>query len=227
MKRLLIAIDGPAGSGKSTVARLVAKRLGLRYLDTGATYRAAAWKAMQQRANPEDRSAIGAICRALDLQIEADPDRFRVFVDGQDITEQIRLPGVGEFASKISAYPEVRAVLVAFQQSIAQGRGIVVEGRDAQTVVCPDADLKVLLTASVAERAKRRWLELRAKHPEVELEAITKEVAARDARDETRAASPLRAAQDAVVINSDGLTADQVVSQIVTLARERAIQPSR
>lgn len=227
MKRLLIAIDGPAGSGKSTVARLVAKRLGLRYLDTGATYRAAAWKAMQQRISPDDRSAIGAICRTLDLQIEPDPGRFRVFVEGQEITEQIRLPGVGEYASKISSHPEVRGALVAFQQSIAQGRGIVVEGRDAQTVICPDAELKVFLTASVEERAKRRWLELRAKHPEVELEAITKEVAARDARDETRAASPLRAAQDAVVINSDGLTADQVVSQIVTLARERAIQPSR
>jgi len=217
MKKPLIAIDGPVGSGKSTVARLVAKRLSLRYLDTGATYRAAAWKAMQQRLDPADREPIAALCRALDLEVKPDPADFRVYVEGQDITSQIRLPGVGEYASKISVYPEVRPALVAFQRRIAQERGIVVEGRDVQTVVCPDADVKVFITASFEERAKRRWLELRARHPEADLDAIRKQVQERDARDQNRAASPLRPADDAAIINTDGLTAEEVASQITAL----------
>jgi cytidylate kinase len=217
MKKPLIAIDGPVGSGKSTAARLVAERLGLRYLDTGATYRAAAWKAMQQGLDPADREAIAALCRALDLEVDADAGHFRVYVEGQEITNQIRLPGVGEYASKISVYPEVRAALVAFQRRIAQERGIVVEGRDVQTVVCPDADVKVFITASFEERAKRRWLELQARHPDVDLDAIKKQVQERDARDQGRAASPLRPAEDAVIINTDGLTPDQVASQVIAL----------
>ena len=156
-------------------------------------------------------------CRPVGLQGALDHPRFRVCEDGPEITGQIRSAGVGEYASKISVYPEVRAALVAFQRRIAQERGIVVEGRDVQTVVCPDADVKVFLTASADERARRRWLELRTRHPEVGLEAITKQVQERDARDQNRAASPLRAAEDATTINTDGLTPDQSASQIIAL----------
>ena len=206
----LVAIDGPAGSGKSTVARAVADRLGAAYLDTGAMYHSVALAALQRGVDASDGEALATLARNLDIEVGA-----RVLVDGVDATTAIRRTDVTAVVSAVSAHPPVRAEMVRRQRRWAEAHGGegVVEGRDIGTVVFPDADVKVFLTASEQERARRRQRDERA--PDVD--AVAADLARRDAIDSTRAASPLRAADDAVVIDTTGHTVDEVVDQVVGL----------
>jgi CMP/dCMP kinase len=205
----LVAIDGPAGSGKSTVARAVAARLGVSYLDTGAMYRSVALASLRREVDPSDGEALARL--ATDLEIEVDD---RVLVDGADVTADIRGPEVTAVVSTVSAHPAVRAELVRRQRAWAEARGGgVVEGRDIGSVVFPDADVKVFLTASEAERARRRQRDEAA--PDVD--AVAAALARRDKLDSSRTVSPLRPADDAVVIDTTARTVDDVVDEVVGL----------
>jgi cytidylate kinase len=205
----LIAIDGPAGSGKSTVARAVASRLGLAYLDTGAMYRSVAWAALGHGVDLTDGDALARLANGLEIELGD-----RVVVDGVDATTEIRGPEVTAVVSAVSAHPAVRAEMVRRQRRWAEeGSGGVVEGRDIGTVVFPHADLKVFLTASEEERARRRQRDDRA--PDVD--AVAADLARRDTLDSNRAASPLRSAEDAVVIDTTARTVDDVVDEVVGL----------
>ncbi|SRR5581483_2302839 len=205
----VVAIDGPAGSGKSTVARAVAKRLGVAYLDTGAMYRSVAFAALRDGVDPNDGEALAKLASGLDIQLGES-----VLVDGVDATAAIRGPEVTAIVSSVSAHPAVRAELVRRQQQwAAEHGGGVAEGRDIGTVVFPHADVKVFLTASEEERARRRQRDDRA--PDVK--AVAADLARRDALDSNRAASPLRPADDARVIDTTGRTVDDVVDEITGL----------
>lgn len=206
----VIAIDGPAGSGKSTVARALAARLGLQYLDTGAMYRSVAFAVLRSGGDPDDGDATAAVARAVELEIGPD----RVSVDGVDATVEIRGPQVSQAVSVVAANPEVRAELVSRQREWANLRGGgVLEGRDIGTVVFPDAELKIYLTADPAERARRRAKEV----TDLEYEAVAADLARRDTIDSTRAADPLTEAADAVVVDTTGMTIDEVVTAIAAL----------
>lgn len=216
MPKEVIAIDGPAGAGKSTIAKRAAAALGFRYLDTGAMYRAVALLA--SRAG-EDLDGATEIAREMRLEF-APGNAQRVLVDGEDVTDAIRAPEVGNRASEISVFGPLRRELVRRQQEIlAEGR-VVLEGRDTTTVVCPDARLKVFLTASVQERARRRWMELTAKGPSPSLDEIERQIEERDNRDITREDSPLKIAPDAVVIDTDGKTIPEVLAELLSAWNE-------
>jgi cytidylate kinase len=220
MKRLTIAIDGPAGAGKSTVAKAVAAALGYTYLDTGAMYRAAAWKGLQAGVPLEDEEGTIRLVEKMRIAFAPGPDGGqRVMVDGEDVTEAIRSPEVTRLSSPVSAIPGVRRVLVAQQQAMGAGGGVVMEGRDIGTVVFPDAEVKVFLTASDEERARRRCAELQAKGQTATVEEILKQQRERDARDSSRADSPLKPAPDAITIVSDGIPVEGVVERILQLCR--------
>ena len=207
----LVAIDGPAGSGKSTVARAVAARLGLAYLDTGAMYRSVAWAALRHGVDPTDGAALARLANGLEIELDD-----RVVVDGVDATTEIRGPQVTAIVSAVSAHPAVRAAMVRRQRRWAEeGGGGVIEGRDIGTVVFPHADLKVFLTASEEERARRRQRDERA----ADVDAVAADLARRDTLDSNRAASPLRSADDAIVIDTTARTVDDVVNQVVGLLR--------
>lgn len=204
----VIAIDGPAGSGKSTVARIVAQRLGLDYLDTGAMYRSVAFAALHRGIAPDDTDATARLAEKLEIEVAE-----RVLVDGVDATAAIRSPEVTKAVSAVAANPEVRKELVRRQREWAEARGGgVVEGRDIGSVVFPHADLKVYLTADDAERAKRRAAEVG--RPD-EADAIAADIARRDRIDSTRAASPLSVAEDAVVIDTSGRPVDEIVEEVL------------
>jgi len=206
----VIAIDGPAGSGKSTVARALAAHLGLQYLDTGAMYRSVAFAVLRSGGDPDDGDATAAVARAVELEIGLD----RVSGDGVDATVEIRGPQVSQAVSVVAANPEVRAELVSRQREWANLRGGgVLEGRDIGTVVFPDAELKIYLTADPAERARRRAKEV----TDLEYEAVAADLARRDTIDSTRAADPLTEADDAVVVDTTGMTIDEVVAAIAAL----------
>ena len=221
----LIAIDGPAGAGKSTVARSVAGRLGYTYLDTGAMYRSVAWKSLQCGYAESDADAIEQAARDLALEFTAlrEDGTQQVRVDGEDITAAIRTPEVSALTSRISTIAPVRAVVVEQQRRIAEAapRGAVLEGRDIGTVVFPRAQLKIFLTASAAERARRRVEELHARGLDVDAEATLHELMERDERDSHRATSPLAKAADAIEVDTDGLSVDEVVERIAQLWEER------
>jgi cytidylate kinase len=220
---LVIAIDGPAGAGKSTVAQKVAARLGLTYVDSGATYRAAALKVLQSGISPDDEQAVARLIAQTDIRVTTDSPQPRVLVDGQGVTEKIRSPEVTLAAAKVSRLPEVRAKLVAVQRSCAVGRGVVMEGRDIGTVVFPNAALKVFLKADPGERARRRLKQDRKEGRSATLEQTADEIARRDHLDAERKISPLVAAADAYQIDSTYLAADQVVEQILDLARKKKL----
>ncbi len=210
-----IAIDGPAGAGKSTVARRVARALGLPFLDTGAMYRAVALVALERGVDPADEEACAEIAREIELTFDGEG---RLLVDGVPREEEIRSPRVDAVVSQVSAHPAVRAAIVPHQRRFAEeAGGVVAEGRDTTTVVFPDADLKVFLTASVEERARRRAAQ---SGREGEVEAIRREIERRDRLDRERADSPLRVAEDARIVDTDGRTVEEVVEEILALARE-------
>ena len=218
----VIAIDGPAGSGKSTVARAVATALGYVYVDTGAIYRCVALAAQRRGIGFDQGPALAALAAGLAIEFRDDSGGQQVFLDDNDASTGIRAPEISMAASTISAHAPVRAALLELQRRLALGgAGAVLEGRDIGTVVFPDAGLKVYLSASVEQRAQRRFLELQQRGERCELAAVIDDLRARDQRDETRQAAPLRCAADAVAVDSTGLTVAQVVARIVDLARQR------
>ncbi len=219
--RRAIAVDGPAGAGKSTVSRLLARRLGLTYVDTGAMYRAVALLAAERGIAVDDETALAQLCDTLAFGVSEDGERL--LVDGRDLTAALRRREVADLASRVSVQPAVRERLVARQRALAGSGGVVMEGRDIGTVVLPDAALKVFLTASAAERARRRARELRDRGEPVDEAALEAEIAARDARDSSRATAPLRAAADAVVLDTTQLTIAQAVDKLEALARAAGV----
>ena len=221
---LIIAIDGPSGSGKSSTSRLVAQRLGLRYVDTGAMYRAMTWWMLAHGIDPADAADVASRCGEPLISINDDPRDPRITVDGTDVSAEIRGPAVGEAVSRVSAVPEVRARLVHLQRALVsgaaeQGRGVVMEGRDIGTVVLPEADLKVFLTADAAARAERRTREQAgaAAVDGREIRVTEQHLRARDALDSTRAVSPLKPADDSVHIDGTFLTLDVVADAVIGL----------
>jgi len=220
---IVIAIDGPAGAGKSTVARKVAAILRLDYVDSGATYRAAALKVLESGIEPDDEAAVADAISDAAIRFATDPSGQRVILDGKDVTAKIRTPAVTLAAAKVSRLPEVRRKLVALQRSLAKGRGVVMEGRDIGTVVFPDAPLKVFLRADPEERARRRHHEDQHEGRSTTLEQTAYEIGRRDQLDAERKISPLVAAPDAVEIDSTMITAEQVADRIVKLAQRLSI----
>lgn len=214
---VVVAVDGPSGSGKSSTARGVARELGYRYLDTGAMYRAMTWWMLQHDVDVQDREAVAGQADRPVLTVSTDPDVPHVDVDGHDVTAEIREPTVTRAVSAVSAVPEVRARLVGIQQAAMAGGGIVVEGRDIGTVVAPDARVKVYLVASTQVRAARRAADLA--HHAATVEATHASLERRDAMDSTREISPLTQAKDAVEIDSTSKTLDEVVAAVVDLVR--------
>jgi len=222
-KPLVITVDGPAGAGKSTVAKKLAARLGLAYVDSGATYRAAALKVLKAGVNPEDESAVAELIGGTEIQVAMEGSEPRMLLDGQDVTAGIRTSEVTLAAAKVSCHPEVRAKLVNLQRKFASGRGVVMEGRDIGTVVFPDASLKVFLKADARERARRRLEQDQKGGRPATLGQTADEIARRDQLDAQRTISPLVPAPDACQIDSTQLTADQVVDRILQLLRERKL----
>ena len=221
----IIAIDGPAASGKSTVGEAVAHRLGYLYFDTGAMYRAITWLALARGVPVSDEAQVTALAEIAQIDVlpavEEDGRQYTVLVNGEDATWAIREPDVAANVSQVSAYPGVRAALVAQQRRLAARGQIVMVGRDIGTVVLPDAPLKVYLDASVEERARRRWLEEQARDGQRAYDDVLAALRRRDEIDSTRAVAPLRPADDAVIVDSTGLSIEQVVERVAMLAAAR------
>ena len=216
MKKLVIAIDGPAGAGKSTVAKALARDLDLNYLDTGAMYRAVALRARRAGLGPADGAEAAALCQLIEITFgPGDPQR--VYLDGEDVTAAIRQPEIGELASALSTYSAVRALLVARQKAMVAAGGYTLEGRDVTTVVAPDADVKVYMDASLDERARRRHIELAAKGGSGDLGGVRSAMAVRDERDMSREDSPLMVGPGVTVVETEGLTIEQVVERVKAL----------
>jgi cytidylate kinase len=214
-RRLIIAIDGPAGSGKSTTARLLAKRLGYTYLDTGAFYRALTLKVLESGVSPEDGAHVLRLAEAIRIELQPQEDKNRVFLDGRDVTQAIREPRVTNAISPVSENPQVRAIMVEKQRAIGRNGGIVMEGRDIGTVVFPEADLKVFMEASLDERARRRQEEMAAMGIVREVEKLREEIARRDQKDSSRKIAPLSRAADAILLDTTRMTIEQQVEFIL------------
>lgn len=220
--KLILAIDGPVGSGKSTVARRVAALLGYVYIDSGAMYRAVALKALRRGVSLDDAGALTTLAQATHIDLRVQDSAQRVFLDGEDVTAAIRTPEVSQSASKIAVVPGVRHVLVAEQRRAGERGGVVMEGRDIGSVVFPDAQLKIFLTASAEVRAERRWREHQQKGDAIDLARTLEEVHERDRRDRERSSSPLVRAPDAVVVDSTAMEPEEVARLIVLLAKGQA-----
>lgn len=216
-----IAIDGPAGAGKSTIAKMLAKELGYVYVDTGAMYRAMAYYFLQQGIDKEDEAAINAAVDGADVTIRYEDGSQKVLLNGADVTGSLRTEQVGNMASSTSVYPAVRVKLVALQQKLAKTADVIMDGRDIGTCVLPDAQVKIYLTASVETRAKRRYDELVEKGEPADRTKIAEDIKERDYRDMHREMSPLRQADDAVLVDSSDMSIEQVVSAILGIVKEK------
>jgi len=219
-KTMIIAIDGPSGAGKSTLGRMLARELGLLYIDTGSMYRAVALAVLESSVNVGDDIAVGSLAARVDIDLRGDPDALRVTLEGRDVTEAIRSEEVTHMSSIVSTISQVRRAMVKRQRELGQ-RGAVLNGRDIGTVVFPNADVKFFLTAAPEERAQRRFVEERQVDPEVDYAATLADMIERDHRDSTREDSPLRVADDAVVIDSSGLSIIEVCEKMLKVVRER------
>ncbi len=214
-----IAIDGPAGAGKSTIAKKIAKELGYVYVDTGAMYRALAIHFLKQGLKPENTEEIRQVCKTAVVTLQYENDVQQVYLNGENVTEQLREETVGNMASVSSAIPEVRAQLLELQRGIARTNDVVMDGRDIGTNILPNADVKVYLTASVEERARRRYAQLQEKGVACDLKEIAHDIEERDTRDMNREIAPLKQAEDAVFIDSSDMSIDEVVQAIVKLCK--------
>ena len=217
MKGLVIAIDGPAAAGKSTAGKALAGRLGYRFIDTGALYRAVAWLADRRGDAEASPAAIGALARAADIRLEGDPERPRVVVDGRDVAGEIRSERISQLSSRLSALPEERAALLELQRRIGAAGGVVRDGRDIGTVVFPEAQVKFFVSASPEARARRRHAELLARGLPSDEARVLAELRERDTRDAGRDVAPLKAADDAVVIDTTDLTPEQVLNRMLAV----------
>jgi cytidylate kinase len=224
VKKILIAIDGPAGSGKSTTAKLVAEKLGYLYLDTGAMYRAITLKVLLSHIDPSDQEKIVRLAEEAEIVLSNNSGPH-VFLDNRDVTKEIRSEEVTRNVSLVSSYPGVRKVMVEKQQAMGVNKGCVVDGRDIGTVVFPDADLKLYMTADIMERARRRQFELSEGGTEVPVVQVVRELKERDRKDSTRAMSPLRKASNAIEIDTTNLTIDEQVAQILSYVDEMLAAP--
>ncbi|MDP2960881.1 MAG: (d)CMP kinase [candidate division Zixibacteria bacterium] len=221
MKKEIIAIDGPAGSGKSTTAKLVAKKLGFVYLDTGAMYRAITLKALRNRINPQDEKKLSQIARNSKLDLIEENGVNKVILDGADVTEAIREPKVNRIVSEVSVHKEVRTALVAKQKELGKKHNLVTEGRDTTTVVFPGASLKVYLDCNLKERAKRRMLELKDKGINTSIEEQIKELSRRDKIDSERENSPLKKDKEALIVDTTNLSVEEQVEKVTQLYKLR------
>ena len=219
-KKLVIAIDGPAASGKSTTAKRVARRMGYLHVDTGAMYRAVTLKVLREGIDPWDEPRVADVARHTKIEFRRVHSGLRLLLDGDDVTEEIRSVEVTQAVSRVSCIPAVRAALVAMQQKLGSRGGIVLEGRDIGTVVFPDADLKIFMIADLDERAKRRHKELRARGESADSKELKEEIRRRDQLDSTRKESPLRKAPDAIEVDTSSLTVEEQVEFVVRKAKE-------
>lgn len=214
-----VAIDGPAGAGKSTIAKLVAKEKGYIYVDTGAMYRGLAIHFLNRGIDPEDRKAVAEACRDAEVTIGYEDGVQQIYLNGENVTSMLRAEETGNMASKTSAIPEVREKLLELQRSLAREKDVIMDGRDIGTNILPNADIKIYLTASVETRARRRYDELQEKGEDCSLEEISRDIRERDERDMTREIAPLKKADDAVLVDSSDMTIQQVVDEICRYCR--------
>ena len=218
MKKLVVAIDGPAGAGKSTVAQMAAKELGFTYIDTGAMYRAVALKSLQQGKTVTD-ALINDVVKDIDIVLDYKEGKTRVFVDGTEVTSEIRTPEVTGIVSQVAALGPVRERLTDLQRKMATQGSVIMDGRDIATNVLPNADIKIFLTASIEERADRRYKEMKAKGYDVDLKKLQEEIAARDKADSEREISPLVQAEDAELLDTSDMSIEEVVKAILDRCR--------
>lgn len=217
MNHFLVAIDGPAGAGKSTIAKQVAEALGVLYIDTGAMYRAIAFKSLKNQIDMQDVEAIVQLAKSTSIQM----DRQGIYLDGLPVSDELRSLEVSRRASEVARISGIRSILVEMQQTIAKDQGVVMDGRDIGTVVLPHAHVKIFLTASIEQRAKRRLLELRSKGEDASLEELMREIHLRDENDQTREIAPLRQTEDAIRIDTTDQSIDEVAQQVVKLCHHR------
>lgn len=222
MKRFSVAIDGPAGAGKSTLAKAAAARLGFVYVDTGAIYRTVGLAARNAGVDKADSEGIKALLTGLQVDIRYENGVQKMYLNGGDVTGEIRSPEISAYASYVSAIPEVRAFLMEMQRRLAREHDVIMDGRDIGTVVLPEAGLKIFLTASAEKRAMRRFQELQEKNPAITFEEVLSDMTARDAKDSQRETAPLKAAEDAVLVDTSDLSLEESVELIVNMiARQR------
>lgn len=217
----VITIDGPSGAGKGTVCRLLAQELGWEILDSGAIYRVLALAAIHHQIEPSDEESLIPLAAHLDVQFASDENGSKIILEGEEVTHSIRNEEVGGVASKIAALPRVREALLRRQRAFRQEPGLIADGRDMGTVVFPDAEIKVFLTASAEERARRRFLELQAKGHDVKIGDLLTEIRARDDRDTNRAVAPMVAAEDAIEVDSTEISAQEVFDQLIKVVKEK------